>query len=242
MASEDGTFPLEHLLAHRPRLDSRHPRWLHSLDAFLHGFYELEDAIRKKRRDPAPLLEEEYSDRLVLDLVERFNAFRAWGYMHLVLPRPYVTRLVPSRAYYAPANGTREHEIAGLKAVLEWLTPAPEYPEGATSAECRRVLELRRRLEQEARSRLSAIEQGETLTWEGPDWDELIGLPRRLLSYMARRRSADLEDLCQDVWGKDAGRVSDNAIATVISKSNAFLMQREYPRKLSRRGAIIRWR
>jgi hypothetical protein len=79
---------------------------------------------------------------------------------------------------------------------------------------------------------------------EGPDWDELDPQVRQLLLYMNEHESADLEELCRRVWGKDAADVSEAALDTTKAKANHFLRKRECRQVLSKvRGeSCLRWK
>jgi hypothetical protein len=79
--------------------------------------------------------------------------------------------------------------------------------------------------------------------WQRDDWEDLEQMVRRLLRYMHNRDSADVNDVCEEVWEKPPADVSRSAINTAVSKANSFLNKREYPRLLSKvRGEnVIRW-
>jgi hypothetical protein len=90
----------------------------------------------------------------------------------------------------------------------------------------------------------SRQEQGDdSISWDGPEWDNLAPLTRRLLQYMNGQKQANIADVVENVWGKDYARLSDSAIHVALHKANNFLAKQKHPQTLSKvRGEpTIRW-
>jgi len=168
----------------------------------------------------------------------------------------------------------RELETVALGAVISALnrvppyepayTPQEQFPgltpdqlrelnEGALTPDERRELEKTRlQVIRLARDRLSALDGGRPTAdgaavppaWEGDDWQELDRQVQRLLRFMYGRTEADLQEVCQAVWGEDCADVTEAARETTTSKANNFLRKRESPRLLRKvRGEnCLRWK
>jgi hypothetical protein len=79
---------------------------------------------------------------------------------------------------------------------------------------------------------------------DSPGWEELQGVPRRLLEYMHDRKETLIDDdLCRHVWHKGSDQVSKSAIGTALSRANAFLGAHGTRRVLSkvRDEPVLRW-
>jgi hypothetical protein len=77
--------------------------------------------------------------------------------------------------------------------------------------------------------------------WEGgDDWDALDPLVKRLLVFMSGKKKTTVEELCLHVWGDEG--VTTNMIDVAKSRANRFLLKRRHPQRLSREGAVVRWK
>lgn len=168
--------------------------------------------------------------RLTRRLIVAFERGKDYGRVDLLA--------MELRDAIAPANHlTLPPDLAdvpnGTKARLEELLSALNRGWGFYSQPSR-ALELLRAVEKEF------LEP----PWDGDDWEELEARVRRLLKYMHGRESADLEELCPEVWTKDAADVSDSAVSIAISLANKFLLKRQYPHTLCkvRREPTVRWK
>jgi hypothetical protein len=67
------------------------------------------------------------------------------------------------------------------------------------------------------------LDEPPRLPWAEEDYGELQPLPRFLLQYMERRKSAALDEVCWRIWGKSPELVSDNSISRALSAINKFV-------------------
>jgi hypothetical protein len=91
------------------------------------------------------------------------------------------------------------------------------------------------------RTYLHAQRPDEPPEWFGNEWDALEPLPRRLLLHLRGKERVTVEDLIDQVWGREPATVSDNAIRTALSKANAFLRAINSNHHLSRAEGIVYW-
>ena len=78
-----------------------------------------------------------------------------------------------------------------------------------------------------------------TAPWTEDDIDTQEPLVRRLLFYMANRKTALLADVCPAVWGRSAAEVSGAALSTAVSKAKTFLEGLSSPWLLGHSGNKI---
>ena len=93
------------------------------------------------------------------------------------------------------------------------------------------------------RAVIERLESAVAPDWSGDLWDELTGVAKSLLTYMAKRESAELCDLADPVWGKNDTRLGLQAVKQALHKANDFLGRFGYHRVLrKRRGKpVIFW-
>jgi hypothetical protein len=217
--------------------------WITALDIYLEFDRRLDPQIRDGNDKPIPLRE------------HHSPLMRSLGYIlcrHGV--RQYAKWLVKvddlSNGYVeyigdrgpAPVDQLPDVEMAALSAVIEWLTPAPQFPRAATDNQKSKLLQLRRDLKRQAQARLTQLDESHGVPWSGRDWDDLRGIPKKLLEYMHNRRCANLEDVFPVVWEREfnAGRAD---ITGAIHKANKFLEKRSWHERLKkvRSESKIHW-
>jgi hypothetical protein len=194
----------------------------------------------------------------LVDLLNRWNEFHAMGRVWVVadLCQHFLKANCGALVRWLDGNPlpylTREVEQASLHAVLRTFErrhdDLDDGSERSPLAQSQRqeLRDLRQRATLAAQDRLSRLARGQTVPWEGPDWDELEPRVRQLLCHMQDVERADLRELCPKVWGKeyltDDG-VTESARETATSKANRFLRKRGWPRRLAklRDEPYLRW-
>jgi hypothetical protein len=118
------------------------------------------------------------------------------------------------------ASSLSEDAKAALCELLVWGTYTGQGP-GRFRLERRPGLRL-------LRAALDAVDDA----WHGPDWDALPRQQRDIIRCMHGRESVTAGEFCRSVWGDDADRTRNGTISTAISRANAFLTGRGWPRTL----------
>jgi hypothetical protein len=215
--------------------------WFFILDVLLVRDQELDRLVPERQahdRDPeaGPIaVADRHEHRLFGKLIKLFGKYQCEAYSRLLY-----------HELSLPFDPAPEVETAGVRAVIEWLLPAPAFPPYSTPEEQQQLRELRRCLNRALTERLRQLEQDEagapSVPWQGEDWNHLERLPKRLLLYMRGRDRANLDDVFPAVWEREyeAGK-SD--VSTVLSKANNFLSKQQWPHTLhKKRGErVIYW-
>ena len=124
--------------------------------------------------------------------------------------------------------------VAATPAGAFTTSPIPNYPNPAFNPTPNLPV---------VRAVIERLESAVAPDWSGDLWDELTGVAKSLLTYMAKRESAELCDLADPVWGKNDTRLGLQAVKQALHKANDFLGRFGYHRVLrKRRGKpVIFW-